>query len=202
MTDDTSTPANLWTPRPVEETIDVYRDWAGAYDSDLETFDYRTPDRLTAALARHVAAETTVLDFGCGTGISGAALLRAGFAHLHGTDVVAEMVEIARDKNLYDDLWVGAPGAALPRNYDAIVAVGVVSLGAAPPETLSLLIRHLTPGGILAMSFNDPTIENGTYDAVLDAHVAAGDVALLSREHGPHLAAKDMGSDVIVLRRG
>jgi predicted TPR repeat methyltransferase len=112
------------------------------------------------------------------------------------------MVEIARDKGIYEELWVGAPGAALPRSYDAIVAVGVVSLGAAPPATLSLLIGHLAPGGILAMSFNDPTIENGSYDAVLDNHVAAGDVALLSREHGPHLAAKDMGSDVIVLRRG
>ncbi|WP_412504587.1 class I SAM-dependent DNA methyltransferase [Roseovarius sp. SYSU LYC5161] len=201
MTDDTSTPANLWTPRPVEETIDVYRDWAGAYDTDLESFDYRTPDRLTAALARHVAPETTVLDFGCGTGISGAALQRAGFAHLHGTDVVAEMVEIARDKGIYEKLWVGAPDAALPRHYDAMVAVGVVSLGAAPPETLSLLIGHLTSGGILAMSFNDPTIENGSYDAVLQGHVDAGEVTVVSREHGPHLEAKQMGSDVIVLRR-
>ncbi len=201
MTDDNSTPANLWTPRPVEETIDVYRDWAGAYDADLETYGYHTPTRLAAALARHVAPETTVLDFGCGTGISGAALLQQGFNHLHGTDVTAEMVDIARGKSLYEKLWVGEPGADLPRSYDAIVAVGVVSLGAAPPETLSLLIAHLSPGGVLALSFNDPTVENGSYDAVLEGHVAAADVTVLSREHGPHLEAKEMDSDVIVLRR-
>jgi len=201
MTDDNSTPANLWTPRPVEETIDVYRDWAGAYDADLETYGYHTPTRLAAALARHVAPETTVLDFGCGTGISGAALLQQGFNHLHGTDVTAEMVDIARGKSLYEKLWVGEPGADLPRSYDAIVAVGVVSLGAAPPETLSLLIAHLSPGGVLALSFNDPTVGNGSYDAVLEGHVAAADVTVLSREHGPHLEAKEMGSDVIVLRR-
>jgi len=191
----------LWTPRPVEETIAVYRDWADSYDADLADRGYHTPTRLVAALAAHVATETTVLDFGCGTGISGAALLERGFTHLHGTDVTPEMVEIARAKEIYEKLWVSEPGAPLPRAYDAIVAVGVVSLGAAPPNTLSVLIDGLSPGGVLALSFNDPTLADGSYDAVLDSHVAKGEVAVTAREHGPHLDDVGMGSDVIVLRR-
>ncbi|NBD29484.1 MAG: methyltransferase domain-containing protein [Alphaproteobacteria bacterium] len=201
MTRKTPIKPQLWTPRPVSETIAVYRDWAGDYDADLATRGYHTPARLVEGLAAHVAPETTVLDFGCGTGLSGTALLRRGFTHLHGTDVTPEMVELARAKVIYEELWVSEPGAPMPRAYDAMVAVGVVSLGAAPPETLSLLVDGLSPGGILALSFNDPTLEDGSYDAVLDRHLDRGEVALLSRDHGPHLDDVGMGSDVIVLRR-
>jgi hypothetical protein len=63
------------------------------------------------------------------------------------------------------------------------------------------LIDGLSPGGVLALSFNDPTLADGSYDAVLDRHVAKGEVTVTAREHGPHLDDVGMGSDVIVLRR-
>ncbi|MGR3491640.1 MAG: class I SAM-dependent DNA methyltransferase [Shimia sp.] len=191
----------LWTERPVAETQDVYTKWAGTYDAEVGGGGYQTPARIAAALRDQVAPDALILDYGCGTGLSGAALAEAGFTRLHGTDINAAMLDAAAIKGLYEKLWTADPGTLDIREgtYDAIVAAGVVSLGAAPPETLSLLIDKLTPGQILALSFNDPTIAHGGYDTALDSE--APRVETLFRKHGPHLASADMGSDVIVLRR-
>lgn len=159
---------------------------------------------MAAALVRHLPEGTApVLDFGCGTGLSGMALRALGITPLLGTDVSPEMVAQADPKGIYDKLWVSPPGAldVAPGDLRAIVAAGVVSLGAAPADTMDLLIDALAPGGLLALSFNDPTLAHGGYDARLDTHLEAGRVILLEREHGPHLDDIPMGSDVLVLRR-
>lgn len=189
----------LWTPRPVSETIDVYTDWAERYDADVKERGYVTPGRIAEALARYLEPGQTILDFGCGTGLSGMALKTVGLGPLHGTDITAAMVDLARERPIYDTLWVSEPGEALPEGYAAIVATGVISLGAAPPKTFDLLLDALAPGALLAMSFNDPTLEDGSYDAHLETRNEAFET--LFRKHGPHLTEAGMGADVMVLRR-
>ena len=203
MSDKTPMKPKLWTPRSVDETIDVYRDWAASYDADLSAGGYHTPARIAAALHDHLAPDALILDFGCGTGIAGAALRAQGFDRLHGTDITPQMIDRARPKQIYEKLWVGQPGVApaSPGTYAAIVAAGVVSLGAAPPETLDLLIDALAPGGLIALSFNDPTLADGRYEQHLQTHLNAGTIAALFRAHGPHLDEMSMGSDVLVLKR-
>jgi len=185
---------DLWAPRPVEKTMALYRDWAARYDADVLERGYHTP------MATHVEPGQPILDYGCGTGISGAALKACGLGPLLGTDVTPEMLDVARDKDIFDHLWLSTPGQ-LEGRYGAIVAVGVVSLGAAPPETLDLLVDALDPGGILGLSFNDPTLADGRYDDALDEQIAGGALVRLSRDNGPHLDDMSMNSDVIVLRR-
>lgn len=194
---------SLWTPRPVAETIAVYADWADNYDADVSARGYRTPDRLAAALADHMDHDHQILDFGCGTGIGGAALRRAGFDRIDGTDVTSQMLEKATARGIYRKTWLSTPDALgfATGAYPIIVAVGVISLGAAPPETLAPLIAKLDPGGILALSFNDPTLNDQTYTDALAAEVSQGHIAVIFREHGPHLDDVGMGSDVIILRR-
>ncbi len=194
---------DLWKDRSVAETLAVYRDWAAAYDADVRAEGYVTPDRIAAALLPLWQGRGPILDFGCGTGFSGEAFARAGLGPLHGTDITPQMLDMARSKGIYDLLWQGEPGVApcKPGDYPLIIAAGVVSLGAAPPETLSLLIDSLAVGGLLALSFNDPTVADGRYDAVLTAELGAARVRQLFRENGPHLSAFGMGSDVIVLCR-
>lgn len=204
MTDKKTMRPQLWTERPVEETIAVYTDWADDYDKDVTERGYLTPARIADALTAFLPDTTArILDFGCGTGISGVALAARGYSNIDGTDITAEMLTKAEPKGIYKTLWTGEPGAqpAMPGTYDAIVAAGVVSLGAAPPETLSQLIDSLAKDGVIALSYNDPTLENGSYDAVLNDEVSKGRVQVVFREHGPHLKDMDMNSDVIVLKR-
>ncbi len=194
---------DLWTPRPVEETIAVYANWAATYDADITARGYHTPARIAAALKTHATPDTTILDFGCGTGFSGQILREAGFGTLHGTDVTAEMLEKATERGVYAKTWLSQPGElSFGRGaYPVIVAAGVVSLGAAPPETLGALVGKLNTGGLLALSYNDPTLVDSSYTEALSSEIGAGRAEVIFREHGPHLDDMDMGSDIIILRR-
>ncbi|MEL6608385.1 MAG: methyltransferase domain-containing protein [Pseudomonadota bacterium] len=195
---------DLWTPRSVEDTKAIYADWADTYEADVTGMAYATPSRVAAAL-RTVGADTgtVVLDFGCGTGLSGQALIEAGFAEVDGTDISPEMLAHAEAKGIYRKIWLGTSDSVdvAPGTYAIIVATGVVSLGAAPPEMLGVLLDLLEAGGLLAFSYNDPTLADAQYIRVLDALIAGGRAALEFREHGPHLNDKVTGSDVIVLRK-
>ena len=71
------------------ETLDLYADWAANYDGDLAKAVYCTPSRIAAALIKVTARDAKVLDFGCGTGLSGKAMQSAGFSNLEGVDVSA-----------------------------------------------------------------------------------------------------------------
>jgi predicted TPR repeat methyltransferase len=69
-----------------------------------------------------------VLDFGCGTGLSGEALAAARVSRcIDGADVSAEMLEGARDKGVYRQLLKLDPEAPLPGRpgaYAAVTAAG------------------------------------------------------------------------------
>ena len=204
MQDKTPLKPELWVERPVESTIELYREWAETYDADLAKRGYHTPDRIADALTQFMTpGSEAILDFGCGTGVSGKALHARGFHRLHGTDITDAMLKYAESKGIYEKLWLSQPGdiPALPGVYDVIVAAGVISLGAAPPETMDQVVAALAPGGLLALSFNDPTLEAKTYDEKLSQLLDSKQLKQLFREHGPHLDDIGMKSDVIVLER-
>ena len=163
----TEKPENqLWTPRPVEETQKIYADWAESYDADVTEWGYATPARIAMALRRSGAnVDKGVLDYGCGTGLCGLALRAVGFDVIDGTDISPEMLEKAQAREVYRALWLGEPGTlghVGAGDYAAIAASGVVSLGAAPPETLDMLVAAMAPGNLLAFSFNEATMADRT----------------------------------------
>ncbi|MGR3435543.1 MAG: class I SAM-dependent DNA methyltransferase [Shimia sp.] len=201
MTDEVFKPGLYTAPRSADETRALYDDWAEAYDADVEGAGYATPGRIAAALVGGLREDEPILDFGCGTGLSGRALRAAGFSVVDGCDISPEMLARAEASGAYRDLRPAEPGAIPfdPGAHRVAIAAGVISAGAAPPETLNLLVDHLPSGGLLAFSLNDPSLALGTYDAALDALVAEGRVRVVSRENGPHLPAKDMRSDVVVV---
>ena len=183
---------------------DFYGDWAGSYDDELARNSYETPGRCARALAGHMAdTGAPVLDFGCGTGLSGQALHAAALSCIDGVDITPEMLEQARAKGVYRDLRVIAPGEApaAPGDYAAIAAVGVIGAGAAPAETFDLLMHALGPGGLLVFSFNDHTLEDPAYEGHVSDWVDGGHARLLVREKGPHLTGIDLNSIVYVIEK-
>ncbi|NND20038.1 MAG: methyltransferase domain-containing protein [Silicimonas sp.] len=196
---------DLWTRHTVDETRDIYANWAESYDQDVTEWGYATPGRIAMALRRSGAnPDKPVLDFGCGTGLSGLALKATGFAQIDGTDISPEMIAKAKARGIYQHLWLSDPGDmghVRRGQYPIIVATGVISLGAAPPETLDMLVDVVPSGGLLAFSFNDATLTARAYTDRLDAAVLAPDIEMAFEEQGPHLPAKNMTSAVYVLRR-
>ena len=140
--------------------------------------------------------------------MSGLALHKHGFSTIDGTDISPEMLAHAREKQvddapLYRSLWLGDAENfdVKTGKYQIIVATGVISLGAAGSEMLAVLLAALEPGGLLAFSYNDPTLAEPSYLAALDDVLTSRTATQLFRAHGPHLSEKVTGSDVIVLRR-
>lgn len=200
-----TTPKGLWAPRSIEETRKLYAEWADTYEADVREMGYATPGRIAMALRQSGANPAKpVLDFGCGTGLSGLALKAVGFDVVDGMDISSEMLAQAKTKGAYRQLWKVEPGTMghVGRgDYSIITATGVVSLGAAPPETLDMLLDALPAGGLLALSFNDATLEAPDYTGKMAAVLASGDIELVYEEHGPHLPAKNMNSTVYVLKK-
>jgi len=192
------------TTEPAENRK-LYDEWAATYDRDLLSGGYATPARCAAALARVARSlDGAVLDYGCGTGISGMALRAKGFTRVDGCDISPGMLKRARQRGVYDRVWQIEPVADLPpefANYEHITAVGVISVGAAPAETLDRLFGLLPQGGTITFSFNDHTIENDSYDSRLRGLVGSGEAVIDFKAYGEHLPKIGMGSMVYVLTR-
>lgn len=187
-----------------EATDAFYSDWAATYDAEVIANGYRTPERLAAALASLAKPESRILDIGCGTGYSGEHLSKVGFTSLDGCDPNAEMLRIAQSREVYRKTWVTDLADPFPfetGTYDVITAIGVISTGAAPPETLEAVLNKLVPGGLLAFSYNDHALEEPAFPAARDAVLQTGLALERYRNYGPHLTGQDLQSDIYVFER-
>jgi predicted TPR repeat methyltransferase len=184
---------------------DLYDDWATRYDADVTGNGYATPGRTAAALAAHLPdRDAPILDFACGTGLSGAALAAAGYTTIDGVDLSEEMLKTARELGIYRHLVKVAPDApppAAPGDYAAIAAIGALSPGAAPASYFDTLLDCLAPGGLLALSYNDHTLAEPEYTGRLERALEQGRVAERFREHGDHLVELGSTSTVYILEK-
>jgi predicted TPR repeat methyltransferase len=190
---------------PGADTESFYDGWADSYEADLAANGYATPARCAAALAAAgVEKSAPVLDFGCGTGLSGAALRAAGFETVDGWDVSEGMLAKAREKGCYRELVRVDPEGAPPEPetpYAAALAAGAIGAGAAPPEALDILMGALAPGGVAVLSLNDHTLQNAAYEGRINDWLDCGAAELLAREPGDHLPGIGLGAVVYTLRK-
>lgn len=189
----------------VADTRALYDDWSETYDQEVGGKGYVTPDRIAAALVQFMPhRDRPILDFGCGTGISGAAMKKAGFSTIDGCDLSAKMLDHAGKKTAYRNLWLAGPNIPFPvkcGDYHAITAVGVISVGAAPPETMGMLVDALAPGGLLAFSFNDHTFDDPGFEQQVNSLLDNQICRQVFREDGEHLPGIGLRSTVFVLER-
>lgn len=188
-----------------DDTRAHYQKWAASYEDEVAAQGYATPGRVAAALwSQMPEPQTPVLDYGCGTGLSGVALRAAGFEVIDGMDPTPNMLEVAGAKGVYRNL-IGFDMAEAqpikPGSYKLLTAIGVIGTGAAPPQTLDLLMHALPKAGLLAFSYNDHTLADHTYTSRLNDWLDMGAARLLFREHGPHLPGIDLKSDVYVIEK-
>jgi len=188
-----------------EATREFYDKWAEGYDAEVSENGYVTPQRAAAALAEFVEDKSApLLDIGCGTGMSGQALLDAGFSLIDGCDFSAEMLAVAREKGIYRALFntdLENPFPFQTGTYANISAVGVLNPGHAPAEALDQVLELLLAGGCFVFSLNDHALQDHSYEARINEHVDAGNARLLFREYGTHLPEIDLKSNVYVLQK-
>ncbi|WP_415922301.1 class I SAM-dependent DNA methyltransferase [Tateyamaria sp. SN6-1] len=159
----------LQTP---DDSVALYRDWADSYDTSFaQDSDYI----LHAQVARHfvlVGGFGPVLDVGAGTGLCGAALAARGITPIDGTDISAEMLDVARTKEVYRDLFTanlldGLPVPAQP--YQGAVSSGTFTHGHVGPDGIDPILAVLRPAAWVVISVNAQHYASAGFDAKLRA---------------------------------
>jgi SAM-dependent methyltransferase len=146
----------IYSSRDNQELAERYDQWAKDYDTDLEQdFAWAGPQRAAEVLARHVAKGARILDAGAGTGLVGQILYGLGYQDLVAMDLSLGMLEEARNKKVYREFHQMVMGEPLDFGsdaFDAVVSVGVLTVGHAPAGSLDELVRITRPGGFIAFS--------------------------------------------------
>jgi SAM-dependent methyltransferase len=146
----------IYSSRDNKELAERYDQWARDYDEDLEEgFGWLGPQRAVDFLVRYVPREAKILDAGAGTGLVGELLAKQGYNNMVAMDLSQGMLEEARKKNVYREFHQMVMGELLEYptdSFDAIISVGVLTVGHAPASSLDELIRITKPGGYVVYS--------------------------------------------------
>lgn len=195
----------VYSARNPQETRDLYDAWAETYDAEIKENGYATPSRCAAALAQFCDnLDSPILDFGCGTGLSGMALRLAGFTAIDGVDLSNDMLKHAAEKGVYRQLrQIGTKEQPIrPEDgYQAIAAIGVIGAGAAPLDTFDLLMTGLPTGGKLVLSFNDHVLSDPAYEGRISDWTDTSAAQLLLRDYGDHLPGIGVKSMIYVIQK-
>ena len=154
----------VYSSRNNEELAERYDQWAKDYDSELEIdFAYRGPQIAAEFFTRYVHYEARILDAGAGTGIVGEILTKQGYIDLVAMDLSQGMLDEAREKNAYRELYrmvMGEPLGFISASFDAIISVGVLTVGHAPASSFDELVRITRPGGYIVFTLRPDVYEN------------------------------------------
>jgi len=145
------------TAPPLEYVETLFDTYADRFDNHLEQLAYDIPRELRALVDQVTdtsSARWTVLDIGCGTGMSGAAF-RDLAARLVGCDVSARMLERASTRGIYDQLEHGELVEVLSgygEELDLVVATDVFIYVGDLTAAFAACREALRDNGMLAFS--------------------------------------------------
>jgi predicted TPR repeat methyltransferase len=140
----------------------VFDSFAASFEAKLAQLDYRAPQLVAAALLSSGTPREKkfdVLDAGCGTGLCGL-ILKPYARSLAGVDLSQAMLDLARAKNVYDELVSGELTAFFdgrPNAFDLIVSADTLVYFGALEGMVEAAFRAVRPGGYLIFTVEEMT---------------------------------------------
>jgi predicted TPR repeat methyltransferase len=143
---------------------------AGYFDAYADNFEehlvkhleYDTPKFLQTALSMvvpHISHFSVAMDLGCGTGLCGVAF-REIVGSIDGVDISKKMVERAREKRVYRNLWSGDVLdvlTSIEEKYQLVIAADVfVYIGNLEP-VFNKLVQRMTTDSYFTFSTEHTT---------------------------------------------
>jgi len=178
--------------------------WAKEYDTNaVVDLGYVAPKETVAILRKFVKphAHFKILDAACGTGLVGEELKKGDhpFLHVDGMDISRQELNIAKAKDIYQELDLVDMTKHLPYKtgeYDACICVGAMT----HPGCLQELIRIVKPGGFNVFTVHeDLWNEKNFYKTVERLHEDEL-CEIVDIYKVPYMKMKDYKSYTVVLR--
>lgn len=191
-------------PKTVES---IYEQWAAQYDSDVlgAGHGYVGPQTAVRALVRAGVNPTAhILDAGCGTGLVGVHLAKAGYQDVDGIDLSPAMLREAQKTGSYKALGtvdltrdIPAPDEA----YDGITCVGTLTHGHVGPRVLNEFVRVVKPNGVIVATVLDDIWEDDGFADEVNQLAKDNKVEILGTDSEPYRPGADVNARTLVLRR-
>ena len=157
----------VYSSKDNQELAERYDQWSKDYETDLsQDFVYLAPQRTAEVFANHVPKDARILDAGAGTGLVGVHLADMGYSQMVAMDLSQGMLDEARNKQVYQDFHQMVMGDTLgyeTDSFDAVITVGVLTVGHAPAHSLDELVRVTKPGGHIVFSLRPDVYENNGF---------------------------------------
>ncbi len=194
-----------WLRTPPTDSVEIasrYDDWVETYDQDLVSWGYEAPAG-GARLLRDATAGGSVLDVGCGTGLTGNALNALGFGPIDGVDLSDRSIDRSRNLGIYRNLTQAdfneAPLPSADAAYDALLCVGVMSYAMEPEALLLEFARVVVPGGVFVFSHRTDLFDEQDMAALLDDLCRRGVLASVTiTEPRPYMPGNADYADLVV----
>jgi predicted TPR repeat methyltransferase len=149
--------------------------FASCFDESLARLEYRAPALVAEAVTQAFGepnGRLAVLDAGCGTGLCGP-LLRPAARVLVGVDLSKAMVELARERKVYDTLVVEELTAFLrqhPQTNDLIVSADTLVYFGDLADFAAAAAKTLLPKGALVFTVERAEPEDAPSGYRLNPH--------------------------------
>ena len=168
----------IYSSKDNKELEERYDQWAKDYDTDLdEGFGWVGPKMAVKYCSKYVPKDARVLDAGAGTGLVGELLAKEGYKNLVAMDISEGMLEEARNKGVYQEFHQMVMGETLgydSDSFDAVVSVGVMTVGHAPASSLDELLRVTKKGGYIVYSLRPDVYRDSGFKEKQDSLEAEG----------------------------
>ena len=176
-----------------DESRKLYAEWAQTYDKTmLEGLGYLTPGTTAELLARFEPdTSARILDVGSGTGLAGVALSGFGFRNLDALDYSPQMLGVAKNRNIYNDLFeadLNRPLALSSGCYDALICTGTFTHAHVGAGCLDELLRILKPGGHFACTVHKDIWHSEGFEDKSASLLATGVIKTVYKDMGIYYA--------------
>lgn len=190
--------------RFVASLFDAYAD---NFDKDLvENLKYQTPVLLAEAIRQHASSsDLDILDMGCGTGLMGERV-RPLARTLTGIDLSANMLEKARQRQIYDKLVCSDLAPFLQTHdkaFDLVVAADVFVYLGDLAAVFGGVRRALRDGGLFCFSVEGVDTGDFVLRSTLRYAHSADYLRRLAGQHGftiealdSHVIRRDAGTNI------
>lgn len=186
-----------------DDVIREYDEWAENYDQSMQEPNYLVPRpfaRQFDATIRKLSPDIDrksfkILDVAAGTGLLGLELNKLGYQYIDALDMSQEMLNKAKDKNIYKKCIRAAItdqriNGIETAEYDALTCSSAVCTTHVRPSAFEEMIKIVKPEGVLC--FNVSLVEVKFYEEKLNELENKGKWRFVMQEKIPYLREENL----------